>query len=66
MGDWREDILRESAQISKLAKNPASLLRLGKSRRTPCKGDCGRRIWGDYCRKCSRSLARAARKGRRK
>lgn len=37
-------ILRESAQISKLAKNPEKIHRIGKERRTLCKGGCGRRI----------------------
>lgn len=59
MTDWREDILKESAQIAALAKNPTRLLRLGKSRRTACKGGCGRRVWGDYCRKCRRKMVRS-------
>ena len=59
MTDWRKDFLKESAQ---LAKNPKKINRIGKSRRTLCKGGCGRRIWDDYCRKCARKMARKARK----
>ena len=54
MTDWRKDILKESALI----KSPEKVNRMGKSRRTLCKGGCGRRVWGDYCRKCSRKMAR--------
>ena len=56
---WRDDILKESAQISGLARNPAKINRIGKPRRTSCKGGCGRRVWDDYCRKCRRKMARA-------
>ena len=57
-----ERILKESAQIAALAKDPKKINRMGKERRTLCEGGCGRRVWGDYCRKCARKMARKARK----
>ena len=62
--DWRDEILRESAQIAELAKNPTKINRVGKSRRTLCEGGCGRRVWGDFCRKCRRQRERNNRKKR--
>jgi hypothetical protein len=64
--NWRDKVLQESAQVARLAKNPAKINRQGKSRRTQCKGGCGRRVWGDYCRKCSRAIERKARKAKRR
>lgn len=61
MSDWREKILKESAQIATLTKNSEKIHRVGKKRRTFCKGGCGRRVWTDYCRKCSRKMARRQR-----
>ena len=54
MTDWRKDLLEESA----LAKNPEKINRTGKNRRTLCRAGCGRRIWGDLCRKCKRKMVR--------
>lgn len=57
MNDRREDVLQEVT----LFKNPSKINRLGKKRRTQCKGGCGRRVWDDYCRKCRRKMAREGR-----
>lgn len=67
---FQEDIIREAAggpkapQITTevLVGNPAKINRAGKTRRTACKGGCGRHTWDAYCRKCRRKLERSRRK----
>lgn len=48
--------------VDDLVKNPRKINRINKSRRTPCKGGCGRLVWSDYCRKCLRRRAVARRR----
>lgn len=64
MSDRCGDILEQSVQIAALVGSPEKINRVGKGRRTLCEGGCGRRIWDDYCRKCSRKIALRARKKR--
>lgn len=62
MNNRRDGIIKEVAQVDALVKDPSKINRLGKTHRTPCKGNCGRTVWGDYCRKCRRANIRRARK----
>ena len=45
--------------VDKLVKNPASIYRVGKDRRSLCTGGCGRLVWSDLCRKCRRRIVRS-------
>ena len=54
--------------VDELVKAPHKINRIGKNRRTACKGGCGRLVWSDYCRQCRRKLllrARRAQRGKR-
>ncbi len=48
------DMLITMAAVDKLVRNPASIERLGKTRRSLCAGGCGRLVWMGRCRKCRR------------
>lgn len=48
--------------VRDLVKDPSKLARLDKPRRTACRGNCGRYVWDDYCRKRRRAMLREWRK----